>query len=279
MKTRLLFLSCLLLALNGVYSQNLKHQFDIHSTSVEGETYPIEVLLPDDYDSTRTYPVLYFIDWWLISDIDPRFYNRMRFAEVIEPVIIVGIGTEGDMNDWILERTRDLSPTNLPEEDYPDSIASGSRGTSGGAANFLAFIKNELIPQVEAKYACDTANRGLLGYSGGGLFGTYVLVTEPQLFHKYLLGSPAVSYDDFVLIERLKETPPEIYSSVKAVFISVGEEETGDYMKGFADLRDLINEKEVPGLKVGSYIVPGEGHILASTPAIIKGLKFFYGSK
>ena len=279
MKKAIVVLCGILVLGSIVYCQNLKHQFDIHSTSVEGETYPIEVVLPDEYDSTLQYPVLYFIDWWFISEIDPQFYNRMRFAEVIEPVIIVGIGTEGDMNDWILERIRDLTPTNLPEEDYPDSIASGSRGTSGGAANFLAFIKTELIPQVEAKYACDTANRGLLGYSLGGLFGCYVFVTEPQLFHKYLLGSPAVSYDDFVLIERLKETPPDMYSSVDAVFISVGEEETGDYLKGFADIRDLLNKKEVPGLQVESYIVPGEEHLLASTPAIVKGLKFFYGSK
>ena len=279
MKTRLLILSCLLLALNGVYSQNLKHQFEIHSTSVEGETYPIEVVLPDEYDSTLQYPVLYFTDWWFSSETGPQYYSRMRSAGVLEPIIIVGIGTEGDMNDWRLERTRDLSPTHLPERDYPDSLASGSRGTTGGAANFLAFIKTELIPQVEAKYACDTANRGLLGYSYGGLFGCYVLVTEPQLFHKYLLGSPTVSYGDFVLIERLKETPPDMYSSVDAVFISVGEEESGDYLKGFADIRDLMTNKKVKGLQIESYIVPGEGHLLASTPAFVKGLKFLYGSK
>ena len=279
MKTGLLFLSCLLLTLNGVFSQNLKHQFEIDSKSVEGETYPIEVVLPDEYDSTLQYPVLYFTDWWFSSQAGPQLYKRMRFAEVIEPIIIVGIGTEGDMNDWRLERTRDLTPTNLPARDYPDSLASGSKGITGGAANFLAFIKNELIPLVEAKYACDTTNRGLQGYSLGGLFGCYVLVTEPQLFHKYLLGSPTVMYDDFVLIERLKETPPDMYSSVNAVFISVGEEESGDYLKGFADMRDLLNKKEVRGLQIESYIVPGEGHLLASTPAIIKGLKFFYGSK
>ena len=177
MKTRLLFLSCLLLTLNGVYSQNLKHKFEIHSTSVEGETYPIEVVLPDEYDSTLQYPVLYFTDWWFSSETCPKFYNRMRSAGVMEPVIIVGIGTEGDMDDWNLERTRDLTPSNIAERDVPDSLMSGSRGITGGAVNFLAFIKTELIPQVEAKYACYTANRGLLGYSYGGLFGCYVLVT------------------------------------------------------------------------------------------------------
>jgi predicted alpha/beta superfamily hydrolase len=264
---------------SSVYCQNRKDQFEMVSRSVEGEIYPIEVVLPDDYDSTRTYPVLYFTDWWFSRQAGPHMYMRMRSADVIEPIIIVGIGTKGDMNDWILERLRDLTPTRLPELDIPDSIAAGSRGTTGGAANFLAFIKNELIPLVEDKYPCDTLDRGLLGYSLGGLFGTYVFVSEPQLFQKYLLGSPTLGLDNFTMIEKLKDTPPEIYSSVKAVFVSVGEEETGDYLKGFADLRDLINEKEVPGLKVGSYIVPGEGHLLASSPAIIKGFKFLYGHK
>ena len=100
-----------------------------------------------------------------------------------------------------------------------------------------------------------------------------------MIFHKYLVGSPTVNYDDFVMIERLKETQPDMYSSVDAVFISVGEEESGDYLKVFADIRDLMTMKKVRGLQIDSYIVPGEGHLLASTPAFIKGLKFLYGSK
>jgi len=270
---------CSLLVLgSSAFCQNRKEQFELLSRSVEGETYPIEVVLPDEYDSTRTYPVLYFTDWWFSTQAGPQLYNLMRFDNAIEPIIIVGIGTEGDMNDWKLERWRDLTPASLPLQDYPDSVASGSRGI-GGAANFLGFIKNELIPLVEAKYSCDTLDRGLLGYSLGGLFGTYVLATEPQLFQKHFLGSPAVWLDDFAMVEKLRKTPPELYSSVNAVFVSIGEEESGDYLKGFADIRDLMIEKEVPGLRVESYIVPGEGHYLSSTPAIVKGLKFFYGSK
>jgi len=180
MKTRLLILSCLLLALNGVYSQNLKHQFEIHSTSVKGETYPIEVVLPDEYDSTLQYPVLYFTDWWFSTQSGPRLYNLMRLAEVIEPVIIVGIGTEGDMNDWRLERTRDLTPTHLQEWNLPDSIASGSRGITGGAANFLAFIKTELIPLVEAKYACDTAIGVYWDTPWGACLGPMCLLQNPS---------------------------------------------------------------------------------------------------
>ena len=279
MKTKLFLLCGFLLICDNLYCQSQKHQFEIISESVEGEIYPIEVVLPDEYDSTRQYPILYFTDWWFSAQAGPQLYSRMRLAGEMEPIIIVGIGTQGDMNDWRLERLRDLTPTNLPEFDEPDPNGNGSRGISGGAANFLDFIKNELIPLVEEKYPPDTLNRGFLGYSLGGLFGAYVLTAEPQLFQKYFIGSPTVRYDDFVMVERLKETSPDMYSSVKAIFISVGEEEPGDYLKGFADLRDLMIKKEVPGLKVKSYIVLGEGHLLSATPAIIKGLKFLYSNK
>jgi predicted alpha/beta superfamily hydrolase len=263
----------------SVFSQNRIDKFSLESRSVEGETYPIEVVIPDDYDSTKIYPVIYFTDWFFSHGTGPAIYSRMRFVGAIEPIIFVGIGTEGHMKDWRMERWRDPTPTSVPRLDYPDSIAAGSRGKSGGAANFLSFIRDELIPLVEANYACDPMDRGLFGFSLGGLFGTYVLVSEPQLFHKYFLGSPTVRYDNFVMIEQLKETPSENYSSVKAVFVSVGEEEPGDYLKGFGDIRDLMLEKNVPGLKVGSYIVQGEGHLLSASPAIVKGLKFFYGSR
>ena len=130
-----------------VYSQNRKYQFELKAKSVE-EVYPIEVLLPDDYDSTKRYPVVYITDWWFHTQFDPKMYHRLRNAGLIEPIIVVGIGTIGDRNDWSLERRRDLTPTHLHEEDRIDSLKIGSRGITGGAQKFLSFIKNELIPKI-----------------------------------------------------------------------------------------------------------------------------------
>jgi hypothetical protein len=59
----------------------------------------------------------------------------------------------------------------------------------------------------------------------------------------------------------------------------IGEEEPGDYLKGYADLRDLILGMNLPNLRLKSIIVEGEGHLLAASPAIVKGLKFMYGTK
>jgi predicted alpha/beta superfamily hydrolase len=55
---------------------------------------------------------------------------------------------------------------------------------SGGAANFLAFFKDELIPYIDRAYPTNGTN-SLCGHSYGGLFVLYALLSEPQLFGSY----------------------------------------------------------------------------------------------
>jgi predicted alpha/beta superfamily hydrolase len=174
---------------------------------------------------------------------------------------------------------RVYTPTHVAEEDRLDSLKLGSRGITGGANNFLIFIKNKLIPVIEAQYFSDTLNRGFVGYSFGGLFGAYVLSSEPQLFQHYLLGSPSMNYDRYIMIERLKDTPPEKLKSVKSIFISVGEKEKGDDLKGFADLRDLIIKMDLPNLRLSSIVIEDEDHLSAITSTLAKGLRFLYGEE
>lgn len=263
---------------NTVFSQIQKHQFEIKAKSVE-ETYPIEVLLPDEYDSTKRYPIVYNTDWWFHKQFDSKLYHRLYNANLIRPIIVVGIGTIGDIYDWSLERRRDLTPTHLNDEDRVDSLKIGSRGVTGGAQNFLRFIKNELIPNIEAKYLSDTMNRGFVGYSFGGLFGAYVLASEPKLFQHYLLGSPSMSYDNYIVLEILKGKSPDMLDNVKSIFISVGEYENGDDLKSFADLRDYILKLRLPNLELYSVIIEDEGHLSAVTSSLAKGLKFLYGKE
>lgn len=258
-------------------SQTQKHLFEIKSDIVEGETYPIEVVLPDDYDSTLRYPIVYVTDWWFSSTFVTQLYNSLNDARVVQAFIMVGISNQGEMKDWRQERLRDLTPTNIPEYDKPDSLVIGSKGITGGASKFLKFIKDELIPVVEKKYLSDTLNRGLAGYSLGGLFSSFALLNEPQLFSHYLIGSPSLAYDDFIMIDKLKEIAPQKLLTVRNVFIAVGEEESGNALKGFADFRDILLKKDLPNLKLESIIVDGEGHSLASYTAVIKGFKFMYG--
>ena len=107
------------------YSQNRMHQFELKAKSVEEEIYPIEVLLPDDYDSTIRYPIVYITDWWYYKEFNPQLYRRLQVDYVIDPIILVGIGTIGDGTDLDLERRRDLTPTHLTKYDKYDSLKIG----------------------------------------------------------------------------------------------------------------------------------------------------------
>lgn len=48
-----------------------------------------------------------------------------------------------------------------------------------GADRFLAFLRDELKPWVRERYGADPDDSMFFGDSRGGLFATYVLVTEP----------------------------------------------------------------------------------------------------
>ncbi len=88
-----------------------------------------------------------------------------------------------------------------------------------------------------------------------------------------------MNYDNYVVFETLKGTNPDRLNIVKSIFISVGENEKGDDLKSFADLRDLILTLNLPDSKFRSIIIEDEGHLSAVTSSLAKGLTFLYGEK
>lgn len=264
---------------SNTYSQPSSIQFTTTSEYVQDATYVIDIILPDNYDSGHQYPIAYCVDYWLGSKFVPGMLYCLNFSQAIDPVIVVGIGNEGSFNDWQMERTRDLTPYHIPENDISDSHSVGTRGVTGGADHFLRFIKNELIPLVESRYSADSLNRGFFGYSLGGLFGVYALINEPHLFQKYYLGSPSLQYNDFALFDSLNHMLPEDLTGIKSIYISVGEKESGTMLKGFADLRYWFEKMNIPSLVLNSQIILDEDHRSATLPAYYKAFEYLYGKR
>ncbi len=269
MKKKLKLLTGVLLFLSAIpfYGQYQKEKFEIISEIMNNEAFNIEVVLPNSYDSTKKYPIIYITDWWFASHITIPIYEILAISNNIEPIIIVGIQRKSSVSakDWNSNRRIDLTPTNLPEK----------HKLSGGAKQFLSFIKNELIPSVETRYPSDVEKRGYSGYSLGGLFGTYILLNEPDLFKKYLIGSPYLMYDDYLLSKELVKMKPEKISSIKSIFLAV--EEEGDQLKAFEDIRESLIKKKSSDLQLESVIIFGEDHYTAIPSTMTKGLKFLYG--
>lgn len=135
-------------------------------------TYPLYIYLPPGSDADRaSLPVVYLLDG------ESRFQTMVDIVEAARSrVMLVGIGNEA-------LRSRDYVPLN-----------QCTPGGSGQVA-FLDFIRQELIPYVEAKVGGNPRRRSLLGHSHGGSFVLYALFNESpadRRFGVYLASDSSI---------------------------------------------------------------------------------------
>lgn len=166
-----------LLCSPGAYSQELPGKPDSIFSEVLKEKRVLQVILPNDYKpgSLNKYAVVYLLDG--IDNIS-LFHQIQQLAErekYVPKLIVVAV--------FNTDRSRDLTPTPLK---YIRN--------SGGAANFLSFFKQELVPYINKTYPAKGENI-LYGHSFGGLFATYAMLHEPQLFASYIAVDPSFWYD------------------------------------------------------------------------------------
>lgn len=162
--------------------------FSFESEQV-GDTYFIKVAYPRDYHAqTKQYPVLY------VTDAETNFgalqYVAQRLAkdELIPELIVVGIAYDTTYDDFYRLRARDLRPS-IPDD--PD-LDLGGRPDEGAAEKFAAFLRDELIPKIDAEYRTIPGDRAYYGHSYGGLFGVWNLMYETDLFNRYVILSPSL---------------------------------------------------------------------------------------
>lgn len=87
-----------------------------------------------------------------------------------------------------------------------DYVTRLDNGMPGGAPNFLRFIREELIPHIDAKYRTQTVGRTLLGHSLGGFFTLYAMFqtgNDPaRPFTRLVAGDPSMTEDNLRLFDQ-----------------------------------------------------------------------------
>ncbi len=152
-------------------------------------SYDVFVRLPQGYDkpenAQRKYPVVYLTDGPYTFEVAAGVTRVPIGHDTFEPIILVGLGyAQGE--DPAVSRERDLTPyVDARNKPYP----------TGGARAYLDFLKTQVLPVIEKTYRIDANRRTLAGQSYGGLFGGWVLLTEPALFRNYILTSPSLWYN------------------------------------------------------------------------------------
>ncbi|MFO1516349.1 MAG: alpha/beta hydrolase-fold protein [Lysobacterales bacterium] len=231
-------------------------------TSAQGRHYALYVKLPPGYERAenllRRYPVVYLTDGPYTFQVASGV-TRVPFSqELFEEFILVGLSwAEGEAPAD--SRRRDLTPT----------IAADKPG-SGGAADYLAFLRDVAVPWVEREYRADPARRTLAGQSYGGLFGLWVALTEPTLFRNYVLSSASLWYDHRTLFALERGVAAQRRDLAANLYFVIGSRERPgqcghadcevDMVADQAAMVRALQSRGYPHLRVQAKVVPGAYH-------------------
>ncbi|WP_395374471.1 alpha/beta hydrolase [Marinicella sp. W31] len=260
MKNHLILVFLFLPSLLSIQASERK-AFEIPRTEVvsiqdtqSDRQYELYIKLPKGYSEKKDaeYPVIYFTDavWHMeILSASTEF--------LLEDVILVGISWQKNIDAKLKEevgeyvsRFRDYTVIKSSNAEHQAKYQFGQ------ASQHLAFIRNDVFKYVESNYQTDPSNRTYFGYSAGGLFGAYVLLSAPDTFKNYLLGSPSVQGDMTYLTELNSDAQLKSVNLNANVFISHGslEKELSSHIEEYISL--LKNRKDT-SLSLRQVVIEG----------------------
>jgi len=237
-------------------------------SNATGRSYDIYIRLPDNYtkDTRKKYPVLYVLDGQWDFKLLNSIYGGLYYDGSVPEMIIVGITYSGDNPDYGALRSMDYTPV-------ADLFIKGS----GDAPKFHDFLKEELLPFIEANYRTDPGERVLMGSSFGGTFGLYALFTEPTLFRGYVIGSPIVTYGNRFAFQQEANYASSHKDLPVRLFLSVGELE--EMARPVNEFMQILKDRNYPGLEMETRTIAGERHASNKPETYNRGLRFIFQGK
>jgi predicted alpha/beta superfamily hydrolase len=258
----IILLISFVLAINTAIAQETKIISDSIFSRVLNEQRKIKILLPEEYmpGSDSKYDVVYLLDGEMHFDNFSFIYRFARNEKLLPPLILVAIpNTYTNKGN---SRDRDFLPEKTPENNK-----------AGGANNFIAFFKDELIPFIDKKLPTSGDN-SLYGHSLGGVFTFYVLLKEPVLFSNYYCSDPAFPWNNRRIITMAMETFKNTAELNRTIWIN-GVEDTYRNV-GIQRMDSVLKEFAPEGLHWKVSIYPNETHMSVRLKGIYDGLKYAY---
>jgi len=203
-------------------------------SKVTGRKYRISVALPLGPPARAS--VVYLLDADELFGLATDTARLLQDSGEIPPVLVVGIGYPiHSFDEAMVPRSRDFTPvTDGPYEQLVRELRGGKCCVpTGGAKDFLEFIRGELKPFIAGHYSVDPGDSTVIGHSLGGLFALYALLQEPGTFQRYVVGSPCLICGNRFLFNRESGYAAAHADLAARVYMDVGTEE--------ADLRKILD--------------------------------------
>lgn len=226
------------------------HAHILKSTNA-AEEYLIGIWLPFSYASSdRTYPVLYLTDGDFTFGLAAGLMPTLVGMQEIPEMLVVGIAYNQitTFDEFSKLRERDMLPPGFVDAP-PDSRTP----------QFIDFLHQELFPFIETNYRGSPDDRTLYGFSVGGFFSLYLLLTRPGLFRRYIAASGTWPGAAAYLLNCELEHAGQPNHPPADLYYAVGGAEV-DQLSGFNTLVERLRNRNYPDLKVYSQVLEGEKH-------------------
>lgn len=243
------------------------------------ERRPILIYTPPSYSDTtfapRSYPVLYLLDgdahFHSVTGLIHILATGVNGTLVVPEMIVVAIPNTN--------RMRDLTPTNSTVDH--NGAPSKGFGGGGGMANFLRFIKAELIPHIDSGYRT-TPYRMLIGHSLGGIASINALYTMPETFNAYVAIDPSLWWDHRLLLTQAKPYFSQPQPAGRALYVALANTLGADdslpngHYASIVQFNRILETYNTSGIRYGFKYYPDDSH--GSVPMIAEydALRFFF---
>jgi predicted alpha/beta superfamily hydrolase len=236
-------------------------------SKTNGRSYEIMVGPAYKSDPGQRHATVYVLDGYWDFPLVQSMRGALQYDQALPDVIVVGIGYSGLTGD---------APQidGLRAHDYTPTVNEKARPGSGGGPEFLRFLRDELIPFVEARYPSDPEHRVLAGASFGGLFTLYAMLEQPELFSGYIAMTPAVLWDDGWLSGREREFRNGHPALPVRLWLSVGGDEEPKKVAAAKGFFRQMADSHYRELSLRTEVVEGERHGAMKHESYNRGLRF-----
>ena len=192
------------------------------STILGGEVTYLEHL-PYGYEkSDKTYPVVFMMNGQNIAQFanDGATLDNLA-GQRIPDMILIGISNTGVADTY----------WSCPNDS----------GQVQGGKTFCAFIKDELVPEIEKNYRTN-GYRILAGQSNTGVFVMYNFLFYPEVFNAYSIASPMFGWCPDFFLNKTKSFLKDHPGLSKKLYISYGDLDYVQVLKPMNDFKEVLKE-------------------------------------
>lgn len=260
MKTNLktiISISSIFLSMSVLYGQNIETKTIIGEKEIGKRE--IIIYTPKEYiDPTAKFEVVYVLDAQQREFFDV-VHSTIAFQNYgLRPMIVVGIVSENRNKDF------------LPENKHPETFQELA-GELGNASNFSDFIDKTLFKYINMNYRTLPTNIGI-GYSNGGTFINYVMLTKPNMFDVIFSIDANMNYDRGQMIDRIENN--QEFKQSKIFYYSAFTATSENWIKSSEKFNEILVKNK--NITFENDFFQNESHSTVFQQGVINAFKAYF---